>query len=299
MLVSTTVVSTRILRPSTTCCSRAIAMRRPCSASIDLRAHGEAPAAHRLGVGDFAAADAREVAIHQVRPDFAFQGRIAPIAQVLQHEQPQHHLGRAPPAARACGSSDAACPRPHTRPTATRRRPGSHPRAASTVRASRRRPPRRSHPRSGAATGAPQSWPRSPTRRPRARGRPALPLATQLLAIQFRDRAPDRPERGPGLVRRAGVGRVLGRHIQRPAVAVLAIREVQVGPMPIRRIVMTLAGGLATAPGGFRQPALDHGAARSEQRAGQGFPLTHRQLGKVVQAGSAVKWNVRRATTIF
>ena len=58
------------------------------------RSDGDPPAPHRLRVGHFAAADTRKVAIHQVRSDFSLQDGIAPIAQVLQHKQPQHHLGR-------------------------------------------------------------------------------------------------------------------------------------------------------------------------------------------------------------
>src|SRR3990172_2689761 len=92
--------------------------------------------------------------------------------------------------------------------------------------------------------------PPPPARAPRTRGRRALPLPPQLLAVHGRHRTPDRPEGRPGVVRRTGVGGVLGRHIQRPALTVFSIGEVQVRPMSIRGIPMTLAGALTTATRG-------------------------------------------------
>ena len=53
----------------------------------------DAPAPHGLGIGHLAGADAGEVAIHQIGPDFPFQDRIAPIANVLQDQQAQHDFG--------------------------------------------------------------------------------------------------------------------------------------------------------------------------------------------------------------
>ena len=59
-----------------------------------VRIHSQAPAPHGLRVRRLAAAHAREVAIHQVGAHFAFQHVIAPIADVLEDQQSQHHLGR-------------------------------------------------------------------------------------------------------------------------------------------------------------------------------------------------------------
>lgn len=56
--------------------------------------HSQAPAPHRLGVRHLAAAHTGEVAIHQIGAHFTFQHVIAPVANMLEDQQPQHHLGR-------------------------------------------------------------------------------------------------------------------------------------------------------------------------------------------------------------
>ena len=90
-------------------------------------------------------------------------------------------------------------------------------------------------------------------------------------------------------MRRASVRGVLGRYIQGPVVTLLAICQVQVRPVPIRGLARARARRFAAPTRGFGQPTLDHGARRGEQCANQGSSLTHFWLGKVVQAGSAVK----------
>src|ERR1700692_3885412 len=69
--------------------------------------------------------------------------------------------------------------------------------------------------------------------------------------------------------------------------------------MPIRGIVMTGTRGFATAPEGFRQPALDHGAGRGEQGPNHRLSLTHVLPRKVVRSRSAVKRNVQGAKKIW
>jgi len=66
------------------------------------RSQRHAPPAHGLGIGHFAAADAGKIAIHQIGPHLPFQHLVAPVANVFEHQQPQHHFGRGPrPAAAA------------------------------------------------------------------------------------------------------------------------------------------------------------------------------------------------------
>jgi len=60
----------------------------------DLRPQCQAPAAHSLGVGRLAGADAGERPVHEIGAHLALQHLIAPVANVLQNQQPQHHLGR-------------------------------------------------------------------------------------------------------------------------------------------------------------------------------------------------------------
>jgi len=55
----------------------------------------ELPQLHQgLVVGDTAGVDAAEPAIHQAAGDLAAQRLVAPLPHVLEHQHPQHHLGR-------------------------------------------------------------------------------------------------------------------------------------------------------------------------------------------------------------
>jgi hypothetical protein len=60
----------------------------------DLGPQGYAPAAHGLGVGRLRPADPGEVAVHQIGAHLALQHAIAPVADMLQDQQSQHHFGR-------------------------------------------------------------------------------------------------------------------------------------------------------------------------------------------------------------
>jgi hypothetical protein len=66
-----------------------------------LRPERHAPAPHRLGIGHLAAARAGKVAVHQIGPHLAFQLLITPVANVLEGQQPQHHVGWRTPSAAA------------------------------------------------------------------------------------------------------------------------------------------------------------------------------------------------------
>ena len=46
-----------------------------------------------FGIRHLAGADTGEVEIYQIGPDFPFQNRITPIANVLQDQQTQHDFG--------------------------------------------------------------------------------------------------------------------------------------------------------------------------------------------------------------
>ena len=59
-----------------------------------LRRQRRAPATHRLGIRHFAAAHPGEVAVDQIGAHLPFQGFIAPVADVLERQQAQNHLGR-------------------------------------------------------------------------------------------------------------------------------------------------------------------------------------------------------------
>ena len=65
---------------------------------VDLRDHlwpqRHPPFAHGLGVGHLGGADAGEIAVHQIGAHLPFEHSVTPVAHVLEHQQPQHHLGR-------------------------------------------------------------------------------------------------------------------------------------------------------------------------------------------------------------
>jgi hypothetical protein len=69
--------------------------------------HCQAPTSHRLCIGHLAGADAGEVAVHQIGAHLALQHAIAPVADVLEDQQAQYHLGRRaqPTATAALGMS--------------------------------------------------------------------------------------------------------------------------------------------------------------------------------------------------
>jgi len=71
----------------------------------NLRPERHTPAPHRLGVRRLAGADPAKVPINQVGAHLALQHHIAPVADMLQNQQPQHRLGgrAAPPATTALG----------------------------------------------------------------------------------------------------------------------------------------------------------------------------------------------------
>jgi hypothetical protein len=100
-LVSTTVVSTRILRPVAIPSACAICTSRSGRLFDRLRPDRQSPTADRLGVGHLAAADAGEVAVDQVGAHFALERRVAPVAHMLENEQAQDHVGRRAQAAAA------------------------------------------------------------------------------------------------------------------------------------------------------------------------------------------------------
>src|SRR3954454_12020353 len=93
-LVSTTVVSTRILRPwrAPFCC--AIVTSRSCNWAMTPPPKGLGNAGQRRCIGHFAQPNARELTIRQVHSHFAFQGLETPVAYVLQQQEPQCDFGR-------------------------------------------------------------------------------------------------------------------------------------------------------------------------------------------------------------
>ena len=86
MLLSTTVVSIRILRPCTTFRANAICTTRFVYHFDYGRPERDPPAAHGFGIRHLVRADTGEVAIHQICADFALQNHVAPIANVLQDQ---------------------------------------------------------------------------------------------------------------------------------------------------------------------------------------------------------------------
>jgi hypothetical protein len=89
--------------------------REPYKSFVNLfdhfRPHRYSPAAHGLGIGRLGRAHAGEVAVYQVGAHFALQHAIAPVTDVLEDQQAQHHFGRSarPAAATALGMPFHQC----------------------------------------------------------------------------------------------------------------------------------------------------------------------------------------------
>jgi hypothetical protein len=63
----------------------------------NLRPERHAPPTHGLGIRGLGAAHMSEVPVHQIGAHLALQHLVAPIPDVLENQQPQHHVGRRAP----------------------------------------------------------------------------------------------------------------------------------------------------------------------------------------------------------
>src|SRR3990172_8255971 len=93
MLVSTTVVSTRLFPPPTTPASRSLPTTPPFTRPR-LRPHHQPQPPQGLGIRYLAPAHPRELPIQEIRAHFPLHNREAPVSYVLQQQQSQHHVGR-------------------------------------------------------------------------------------------------------------------------------------------------------------------------------------------------------------
>jgi hypothetical protein len=102
-----------------------------------------------------------------------------------------------------------------------------------------------------------------------------LPLLPQSVAIELSQRTTDLPESRPRLPRAASDFGMLRRDVQRTALAILSIRNVEVRAMQVFGIAATDAVGIAAAAGGLRQAALDHRFGCSQEALKEPLFLTH------------------------
>src|SRR3954471_20076577 len=58
-----------------------------------LRPERNAPASHSFGIRHLPCAHTGKVAIHKIGTHFALQYRVAPVADVLENQQPHNHVG--------------------------------------------------------------------------------------------------------------------------------------------------------------------------------------------------------------
>ena len=100
MLVSTTVVDPH--PPARRYAAGARDLHHPLVDLFDhRRPQRHTPASHGLGIRHLGAADPGEITVNQVGPHLAFEHGVAPVADVLEHQQPQHDIGRGSKAAAA------------------------------------------------------------------------------------------------------------------------------------------------------------------------------------------------------
>jgi len=77
----------------------------------DRRAQDDADLAHRLGIRHLGGANMDELTVDQIGADLALEGRVAPVAHVLEHQQPQHDVGRCALAPERAAMPPATCQR--------------------------------------------------------------------------------------------------------------------------------------------------------------------------------------------
>ncbi len=75
----------------------------------DLWAQSDAQLAQRLGIGYLRGPDPGELAIHEVGADFALEHGIAPVAHVLEDQQPDHDVHRGALAATSAAVGPPRC----------------------------------------------------------------------------------------------------------------------------------------------------------------------------------------------
>jgi len=128
-------------------------------------------------------------------------------------------------------------------------------------------------------------------------GRGPLPALAQRLAIQGRNRTPRVPEGSPGLMRTPGRSPFPQAAHTTNDWRPLAIGQIEMRPVPERRILRTWIRRLATPPRRLRQPPLDHRSRRAEEvRIKARFVLRILRCVRDSPRRSAVQHNFRRNT---
>jgi hypothetical protein len=102
-----------------------------------------------------------------------------------------------------------------------------------------------------------------------------LALPPKLLAVASRQADGTFPKLGPGGMSTAGLLAAIGRHVHRPAAALLGPGDIEVGAVAAIRIAMTSAVRVAATAGGFGEPALDHDPGGAKELAEECFMPNH------------------------
>src|ERR1039458_7518436 len=92
-----------------------------------------------------------------------------------------------------------------------------------------------------------------------------LPLLSQLFSVQGGEGTPNLPKGGPGLLCPAGGFGMLRRNVQRAALAILSISNIEVWPVEVLGVAIAGTTGIAATARGLRQAALDHGLRSTEE----------------------------------
>jgi len=92
-----------------------------------------------------------------------------------------------------------------------------------------------------------------------------LPLLAQAIAIELGQGTTNLPKSGPCLLRLASDLGMFGRNIQRAALAILSISNVEVRTVEALGVAKAGATGIAATAGRFREAALDHGFGGTQE----------------------------------
>src|ERR1035438_5874996 len=102
-----------------------------------------------------------------------------------------------------------------------------------------------------------------------------LPLLSQLFSVQGGEGTPNLPKGGPGLLCPAGGFGMLRRNVQRAALAILSISNVEVWSVEVLGGAIAGTTGIAATARGLRQATLDHGFRSTEELLYEPLLLTH------------------------
>src|ERR1044071_9635501 len=127
-----------------------------------------------------------------------------------------------------------------------------------------------------------------------------LPLLPQEVAAQLRQGTTGLPELGPSFLRLTRGLSVIWRDIQGTALAVLAVRDIEMWPVQLMGVSIADTSGIATTARGLREAALDHGFHGAQKSGDESLSLlTHSLILRYACLFSVSRKKCHEASKMF